>query len=237
MYPFALRHETSLRPFGALVRHPPARIALIAIAACVACVAAPASTPKAVDGIRTLADTVYYPVHGTTPREWATSSRAEAARAGVRVPAIAMLGFANRWVYTAQHSEYGCEPHDPAVILGIRFVMPRLASDTGVTREDMTAWEGLMRTLWVHEKAHATIARKSAVEFRDSLRVLHSGECGVLMAHVSAVAKEVQQRYEALQVELDDRRQRGSRPAGQIDAFRGTFLGVDTTFRDSVPNP
>jgi Predicted secreted Zn-dependent protease len=211
------------------------RLVFAAVSVCVACVATPAVVPKTVDGIQTLVDTQYYPVYGTTPTEWSTSARREAARAGVRVPALAMTGFVMNSFYRARTTEYGCEPHDPSVILGIRFVMPHLASDTGVSGDNRAAWDALMRALWIHESAHATVATRSAVEFRDSLRVMHSGECGLMTSHVTAVHKEIQDRYEALQKVVDDRRRLGTRAVGEIAAFRGTFLSIDTTFRDSAP--
>jgi predicted secreted Zn-dependent protease len=210
-------------------------IGAVLAAMCVGCTTPPASMPRAVNGVRALVDTLYCPVYGATPREWATSSQKEAARAGVLVPHLAMTAFANKWVYFLRPSEYGCELRVPVVLLGIRFVMPRLAVDSGVSADDMAAWQGRQRSLWIHEGAHATIAMRSAIEFRDSLRVLHSSECGLLDSRVQGVASGVTMRAQALQDSLDARSRRGQALAGQIAAFRRTVLAVDTTFRDSVP--
>lgn len=211
------------------------QLGLVAIAMRLACVASPVAFPKNADGIRTLTDTVYYTVYGTTPTQWMTSARVEAARAGIRVPSVALTAGANRWTYSARPSEFGCEPHDVVVILGLRFVMPRLATESGVTADDLAAWQGFVRYVWVHEKSHAAIAMRSAIEFRDSLRVLHAGECGLLTSHVESVAGGVRERSRVLQDALDARARTGGHAAGQIRVFRGSVLAVDTTFRDSVP--
>jgi predicted secreted Zn-dependent protease len=180
-------------------------------------------------------DTTYYVVTGLTPAEWAASSASAAARFGLSPRALAMTANYNKWVYALRPSAYGCEPRDVNVILGITFVMPRLASDSGVSADDMSAWRGLVRYLWVHEQTHAAIATRSAVEFRDSLRVLHSGECGLLRARAGEVSNEVTAKYNVLQRALDDREHAAQHSEGQIRQFRGSRLAVDTTFRDTVP--
>ena len=218
---------------------PPAVVALCAIATLLvgACSVPVTPAPKAVDGVKSLIDTTYYAVRGSTPQEWIASSEAAGARVGLSPRALAMTANFNKWVYTARPSEYGCEPHDPTIILGITFVMPRLASDSGVKAEDMAAWQGLVRYLWVHEQTHATIALHSAIEFRDSLRVLHSGECGLLKSRVAEVSKAVAAKYLVQQRALDEREHAAQHSGGQITQFRGSRLSVDTTFRDTVSLP
>ncbi|CAN5558274.1 hypothetical protein BH09GEM1_BH09GEM1_23780 [soil metagenome] len=224
------------RTVSGVVVRPIASLLCVLSAGLVAACGVPASPgPKAVDGVRSLIDTTYYTVSGTNPQEWVASSAAAAARAGLSPRALAMTANVNKWVYTARPSEFGCEPHDATVILGITFVMPRLASESGVKQEDLAAWRGLVRYLWVHEQTHASIAMRSAIEFRDSLRVLHSGECGLLTTHVSSVAKGIADRYTALHRALDDREHAAQHSAGQIAQFRGSRLSVDTLFRDAVP--
>ena len=212
----------------------PAWLCGLSALAAVACGAPGTPTPKSVDGVRPLIDTTYYAVTGSTPAEWIASSARAAARVGVPPRALAMMANVNKWMYTARTSEYGCEPHDATVILGITFLIPRLASETGVAPDNLAAWNGLVRYLWVHEQTHAAIAMRSAIEFRDSLRVLHSGECGLLESHVAAASNAVTAKYNALRAALDDREHAAQRVAGQIAVFRGSRLARDTTFRDPV---
>lgn len=209
-------------------------VLVVATFVTMACAVPVTPVPKAVSGVRPVVDTTYYVVTGTTPQEWEASSATAAARVGLSPRALAMTANYNKTVYTAHATEYGCEPHDPTVILGITFVMPRLDSDSGVGAGDLAAWQALVRYLWTHENTHAAIAMRSAIEFRDSLRVLHSGECGLLKARVDAVSRAVAAKYGVLHRDLDDREHAAQHSAGQIAQFRGSRLAVDTTFRDTV---
>lgn len=211
------------------------RIAICGLAAGMACATAPASAPRAVDGLRTLIDTVYFPVSGTEPKEWAASSVRAAARAGVRPGHLAMTGYVPRWTYAPRVTEFGCEPRNPVLILGIAFVMPRLQTESGVSASDLAAWQGYMRALWRHEEAHATLAMRSGTELRDSLRVVHSGECGLLQSHIEGVAKAIDEKYQRLQAAVDEGSRTGSRVSGQPLPFMGSVLAIDTTYRDAVP--
>ena len=113
--------------------------------------------------------------------------------------------------------------------------MPRLQTESGVGANDLATWQGNVRALWRHEEGHATLAMRSGTELRDSLRVLHAGECGLLNAHIDSVARGIDVKYRRLQGAADERARTNARAAGQIVQFRGSVLAVDTTYRDSVP--
>ena len=180
-------------------------------------------------------DTVYYPVRGTTPLEWSQSAIVEAARVGIMLPTVALTAYAPRWTYTPRNTAYGCEPREPVLILGIRFIMPRLADERGASSSDLSAWQARQRALWRHEEGHAALALRSGKELRDSLRVLHAAECGLLNDRINDVARGIDARYRMLQEVYDDRARHGARASEQIQRFRGLSIAVDTTYRDSVP--
>src|SRR3954464_4157800 len=104
------------------------RLSAFVVLGFVACSVPVTTAPKAVDGVRSLVDTTYYAVPGHTPQDWIASSAKAGATVGLASRVLAMTGNVNKWVYATRPSEYGCEPHDATVILGITFVMPRLVS-------------------------------------------------------------------------------------------------------------
>ncbi|MDQ2664829.1 MAG: DUF922 domain-containing Zn-dependent protease [Gemmatimonadota bacterium] len=180
-------------------------------------------------------DTVYYQVSGSTPWEWMAAAPAAAAAAGIPASFQALTISAPRSTYVLRNSEFGCEARNAAVVLGISFVMPRLASDNGVSAENMTEWRRRMQSLWTHEGGHATRAMRAAAELRDSLRVLHDPECGLLRSRLFVAQQRVTEKYRLLQADYDARTQHGLRQGAMIIPFRGVRLAVDTTFRDTVP--
>ena len=194
------------------------------------------STGPSVAGVRIAIDTTYYDATGTTPREWLVSSRRNAATAGVRVPYLANTGWSTRWTYPSTHlSAFGCEAQYPVVELNIKFVMPRLVTDSAVSTEDRFEWLRYMHSLWAHEEGHALRGVRAATEIRDSLHRIHTESCAALSPTVGEAMRKVLAKYVILQASYDERTQHGARQGAMIIPVRAVRLAVDTTYRDTVP--
>ena len=193
-------------------------------------------TRPSVAGVNIAIDTTYYDATGNSPREWLASARRNAAGAGVRVPYLANTAWTTRWTYrSSRMTSIGCEVQFPAISLDIRFVMPRLVSDSAVSTEDRFEWLRFMHSLWAHEEGHAMRGVRAAAEIRDSLQRIHTESCAALSPTAAEAARKVLARFTALQAAYDERSQHGARQGAIIIPVRGARLALDTTFRDTVP--
>ena len=196
----------------------------------------PPSTGPAVPGVRIAIDTTFYEATGTTPREWLVSARRNAAAAGVRVPYLANTNWTTRWAYpSSRATSIGCEAQYPMVTLDIRFVMPRLVSDSAVSTEDRFEWLRFTHSLWAHEEGHALRGVRAAAEMRDSLQHMHTESCAALSPSIAEAVRKVLAKYTLLQASYDERTQHGARQGAMIIPVRGARLAVDTTYRDTIP--
>ena len=152
------------------------------------------------------------------------------------MPYLANTGWSTRWTYrSSRMTSIGCEVQFPTISLDIRFVMPRLVSDSAVSTEDRFEWLRFMHSLWAHEQGHATRGIRAVAEIRDSLQRIHTESCASLSPTAAEAARKVQAKYTALQAAYDERSQHGARQGAIIIPVRGARLAVDTTFRDTVP--
>jgi predicted secreted Zn-dependent protease len=188
-----------------------------------------------VAGVRTLVDTTYYDVEGRERRQWMASMRAGARRAGVGSPYVAYTRTQSRWSYGSSRTGVGgCQPNLPAVEVGIRYIVPRLAADT-VAEEDMLEWRRYLTSLWRHEEGHGIRALREGSEMRDSLIRLRAPTCASLGASVARAMDAVNRKYGRLQSDYDLRTGHGARQGAVLLMPGVQRLPIDTTYRDTVP--
>src|SRR5688572_12121566 len=122
----------------------------LVIAVCVApwlaCRPASVALPSA-PGLTTVVDTAFYDVSGRERRQWMSSMRAGARRAGVPGPFVAYTRSQTHWKYsTSRPGTGGCQPGAPSVEVRIRYIVPRLSADT-VEEEDLLEWRRYITSL------------------------------------------------------------------------------------------
>jgi predicted secreted Zn-dependent protease len=195
----------------------------------------PRSSLPSVPGVRAIVDTTFYDAEGRERRQWMTSMRASARRAGVGPPYVAYTRTQTRWSYASSRSGTGgCQPSLPAVEVSIRYIMPRLVADT-VEEEDMLEWRRYLTSLWRHEEGHGLRALREASEMRDSLTHVRTPSCGTLNATVTRAMDAVGRKYRRLQEGYDARTGHGARQGAVLLMPGVARLPVDTTYRDTLP--
>jgi predicted secreted Zn-dependent protease len=216
-------------------RRSPWRVVPIVVLAVSACSRGP-STLAPVTGVRLRADTVFYDAAGSTRPEWLVSMRSAARRAGVAAPYLAHTEWQTRWSYaSARPSPLGCAPQAPLIEVTIRYIMPRLPSESGVARDDMMEWQRHSVSLWRHEEGHALRALRAAAEMRDSLASVRAPRCDMLPGAATRAIAAVMAKYRALQAEYDTRSAHGARQGAILLLPGTTRLSTDTTYRDTIP--
>ena len=201
------------------------------LTACVSSTSTLPSTP----GVRAVVDTTFYETGGVTRRQWLASMRAAAARAGVRPPYLAHTAWQTRWSYGASRATtLGCEARLPVIEVTIRYTMPRLASDSGVSLEEMLEWRRHSASLWRHEEGHGLRALRAATEMRDSLSRLRAPDCEALRLVAARAMDAVMRKHRALQDAYDARTAHGARQGAAL-MLPGMRPPVDTTYRDTMP--
>jgi predicted secreted Zn-dependent protease len=188
-----------------------------------------------VPGVRSVVDTTYYDAEGSDRRQWMSSMRANARRAGVSPPYVAYTRTQARWTYTSSRSSTGgCQTSLPAVEVNIRYIVPRLVADT-VDEEDMLEWRRYLVSLWRHEEGHGIRALREASEMRDSLSSVRTTSCAALNASVNRALDAVSRKYRRLQNEYDTRTGHGARQGAILLMPGAVRLAIDTTYRDTIP--
>ena len=203
-------------------------------ASALACASSRPTLPS-VPGVRTIVDTTFYDAEGGDRRQWMTSLRVAARRAGISAPYVAYTRTLARWTYASSRSSSGgCQASMPAVEMTVRYVVPRLVADT-IDEEDMLEWRRYSFSLWRHEEGHGLRALREAGEMRDSLHSVRSSSCAALNGAVTRALEAVSRKYRRLQDEYDTRTAHGARQGAILLMPGATRLAVDTTYRDSVP--
>jgi predicted secreted Zn-dependent protease len=188
-----------------------------------------------VPGVRVAVDTTYYDAGGSDRRQWMSSMRSGARRAGVSPPYVAYTRTQTHWRYTSTRSSTaGCEPSLSVVEVGIRYIVPRLVADTA-DEEDLLEWRRYTTSLWRHEEGHGIRALREAREMRDSLDHVRAPMCGILNAAVTRAMEAVGRKYQRLQQDYDARTGHGARQGAILLIPGGPRLAIDTTYRDTLP--
>jgi predicted secreted Zn-dependent protease len=211
------------------------RSAVFGLALAAGCGPSPSALPST-PGVRATVDTIYYGTEGVTRAQWMASMRIGARRAGVPAPFLAHTAWQTRWTYgSSQLTARGCEARQPSVDLTISYTMPRLASDSGVAREDLAEWRRHLTSLWRHEEGHGLRAFRAAREMRDTLAHVRAPSCGALPMLLARSMDALLQKYRALQEGYDARTGHGSRQGAMLIPSGNVRLAADTTFRDTLP--
>lgn len=187
-------------------------------------------------GIRTRVDTTYYDVDGREPRAWLASMSAAARAAGVTGRYHAQTTWNTRWRYASSRRVGStCEVVEPTVEAEIRFVMPRLRSDSALTPEASAEWRRYLTSLWRHEEGHARRGLLAAVEQERMLRRTVSTSCDLLTTNVRLLSDQILARYRAENAQYDEVTSHGARQGALLIVDPKRPLPMDTTYRDVLP--
>jgi Predicted secreted Zn-dependent protease len=119
-------------------------------------------------------------------------------------PYIGHTTWQSHWSYASSAvTALGCQAQSPSVELTIHYLMPRLASDSGVAPEDLLEWRRHAISLWRHEEGHALRAVRGAAEMRDSLSRLRADDCTALRSSIPGAMDAVLFKYKALRDRYD----------------------------------
>lgn len=173
-------------------------------------------------GVRVKVDTAWYDVAGTSFADWLPSMRDGAMSSGVQPPYFSETDWEVHWAYSlARPDRDACTLTLPIVTLTVRFVMPRLAAGGTPADSDARAWARFSEGLWEHERGHAIIAMRAAMEGADIMRRFRVPTCAGLSMQVDELMQSVMERY----LDAERRYDEGNRPA-ELPSASGHLSGA-----------
>lgn len=127
---------------------------------------------------------IFYPVHGTT----AKAIQEDMYQNGPKIRGDTKLSFtipAIKITQKATQSSEACRYKSYRISSVYSFVLPKLASNTGVPKQTLAKWNGFATYLLKHEDLHRQIWLKCLSEFETEAKAITAADCSTLNKYTS----------------------------------------------------